>query len=285
MASRVPLVDHARRARARLAFMLRERGAMDIVEAALLVAAEEYPDLDIARERARVALIAGEAARRAAGLENPFARLDAVRTLLAEELGFRGDTEDYYDARNCFLNEVLERRVGIPLTLALVYLEAGRAAGFETRGVALPGHFVVRFDYAGRALLLDPFHRGALISEEDCRELVRRATGQPELFHRGLLAGASPREILGRLLRNLKRIYLARQDYRRALGAVERLLLIDPEEPTELRDRGFLLAHLDRPSAALEALEGYLERMPDAPDAAAVRGRIAWLRRRLLDVH
>jgi len=279
------LRDHQRRAREGLALLARDGRPFDIIEAALLVAQEEYSDLDLARERERIAAIGSEAASKVDNLSNPFARLDALRAYLFEELGFCGNTDDYYDPRNSFLNEVLDRRSGIPLTLSILYMEAARCSGFHVYGIALPGHFVVRLDYSGRSMLVDPFRGGVLITEEDCRDLVARSTGRPALYRRELLEGTSPRDMLGRLLRNLKRVYLARKDFKRALGAVERLLLIFPETTTEVRDRGFLLAHIDRPGAAVTDLEAYLDLAPDSPDADAVRGRIAWLRRKMSEIN
>jgi len=266
-----------------LADLLRASTPLDIVDAALVVAAEEYPDLDLDAERHRVQQLGTEAARRIRDLSNPFARVDALRHYLYEELGFRGNNDDYYDPRNSFLNEVVDRRTGIPLTLSILYVAIARRAGMDARGVGLPGHFVTRIDDGGRRLLVDPFHGGGVISEEDCRRLVARATGRPALFRPEALEGASATEMLGRLLRNLKRIYLAREDHRRALSAVERLRLVFPNEPTELRDRGFLLAHLDLHGAAIDDLETYLSLRPHAPDANAVRGRISWLRRRITE--
>ena len=271
-------------ARQMLADLMDGQGPFDVVEAALLVAREEYPSLDTAAERGRLRALGDEAARRLAGKDNPFERLDALRGFLFEDEGFRGNQSDYYDPRNSFLNEVLDRRTGIPLTLSMVYVEVARAAGLDARGVGLPGHFIVRVDCDDRRLLVDPFHGGEIVTEEDCRGLVNRATGRAELFHRGLLEGSSPREIVARLLRNLKRIYLARDDHERALRAVERLLIVYPDEVTELRDRGFLLAHLERHEAAVADLEQYLEREPHAPDTDAVRARIAWLRRRIREL-
>lgn len=277
------LPSHKRRSRRRLAGLL-SRGRFDIIEAALLVAAEEYPALDVQQESRRVDRIADGARKRVRGLANPFERLDRLASYLFEELGFCGNDRDYYDPRNSFLNEVLDRRIGIPLTLSLVFMSSARSAGFEARGIALPGHFVVGLVRDGRGLLVDPFHGAAVITEEDCQEIVVRVTGRPSLFQGELLDGAPPKEILGRLLRNLKRIYLAQKDFERALHAVDRLLMVFPGEPTERRDRGFLLAHLDRPGAAMSDLESYLALVPDAPDARAVRGRIAWLRRRTPDI-
>ena len=264
---------------------MRRTGELDIVEAALLVAAEEYRNLDVDEQRNEISAYGEELARRMARIANPFARLDGLRGYLAEELGLDGNTADYYDPRNSFVNEVVGRGLGIPLTLSLLYVDVARRAGLQARGVALPGHFVVRLDLGDRRLLIDPFRHGELVSEEDCRELVRRSTGRASLYRSELLEGCGEREMLTRLLRNLKGIYLARKDHERALAAVERLLLIQPHETAELRDRGFLLAHLDRPGAAMTDLESYLDLAPDAPDAASVRGRIAWLRRRISETN
>jgi regulator of sirC expression with transglutaminase-like and TPR domain len=135
--------------------------------------------------------------------------------------------------------------------------------------------------YRGRDILVDPFHGGQVITEDDCRQLVARSTGRPSLFRREALGGTSPRELLRRLLSQLKRIHLARGSYAKALSHVERLLLLAPDDSEEIRDRGYLLAHLGRPGPALADLEAYLSLHPRAPDAATVRGRVAWLRRRL----
>lgn len=272
-------------ARHRLQAMLTIGEPLDIVDVSLAVAAEEYPDLDIEREAGRVRLIAAEGARRVFELTNPFARLDVLRTYLFEELGFRGDHDDYNDPRNCYLNEVLDRRLGIPITLSIVYMEVAAAAGFEPRGIGLPGHFIVGVRYDGRDLLVDPYHGGVIVSEEDCRDLVKRTTGRPSLFKRDLLDGATKRQMVARLLLNLKHVYLEKQDYARALSVVERLLLLSPKDATEIRDRGLLQAHLGRAGEAIVDLETYLACTPGAPDADSVRGRVNWLRRKLSDLN
>ena len=277
-------VDHKDRARRRLAELLRQEGPLDIAEAALVVAYEDYPKLDVEHELQRVRLVAAEGARRVYNETNPFARVDGLRQYLFEELGFRGNTEDYNDPANCFLNEVMNRRLGIPLTLSILFLEVARAAGFQAVGVGLPGHFITRVRWNERDILVDPYHRGSIVSEEDCRELVGRTTGRPSLFRRGLLEGISGRQMISRLLLNLKHIHLERQDYARALGVVERLLMLSPNDPAEIRDRGLLKAHLGRPGAAIADLETYLTRSPKAPDAESVRGRVTWLRRKLTDL-
>jgi regulator of sirC expression with transglutaminase-like and TPR domain len=270
--------------RERLRALLERPEPFDLVEAALVVALAEYPDLELEKERARLDRLGRQATRRAEGLDNPFERLHAVQAYLFDELRFRGNTRRYEDPANSYLNVVLRRRLGTPLTLSLVFMEVAQAAGFETRGVALPGHFIAAATFGGRCLLVDPFHGGRVVTEEDCGELVARATGRPGLFHRGLLQGAPPRAVLRRLLLNLKRAWLGRSDWPRALGVVEMLLLLDPEDLFEVRDRGFLLAHLGRPGAAATDLEAYLAGLPEAPDGDAVRGKLARLRRGVIGI-
>jgi len=277
-------IDHKDRSRRRLVELLRQDDPLDVVEAALVIASEDFPSLDIEHELQRVRLVAAEGARRVFEETNPFARADGLRQYLFEDLGFQGDTDNYNDPNNCYLHEVMNRRMGIPLTLSLLFIEVARAAGFQAVGIGLPGHFIVRVRWQNRDLLVDPYHGGEIISEEDCRELVGRTTGRPSLFRRELLHGANGRQMLSRLLLNLKHIHLERQDYARSLGVVERLLMLSPNDPGEIRDRGLLKAHLGRPGAAIADLETYLTRSPKAPDAESVRGRVSWLRRKLTDL-
>lgn len=283
--ARVPRLEpHQTAARDKLAAQVALGADMDLLEAALWVAAEEYPALEVEREMRRVDVLGGEAARRVASRVNPLARVDAVREFLFEELRFRGNVESYDDPKNSYFNDVLDRRLGIPLTLSLLYLEVAARAGLVVRGVALPGHFVVRVDEQGRTLFVDPFHGGGIITEEDCRDLVFRTTGRAALYRREILEGATGNQMLSRLLLNLKRIYLAQGTYDRALACVQRLLIVQQDDPREIRDRGLLLAHMGRPNAAIADLEHYLARVPEAPDADSVRGRLAWLVRKLTDV-
>ena len=269
--------------RARLAATIAVDGPIDVPLAALWIAAEDCPGLDPTVERARLAEFAREAADDARGIDNPFARFEAVRVHLFERVGLRGNIDDYENPENSYLDRVLDTRLGIPITLSLVTVEALSEAGFEACGVLLPGHFVVRLERDGRALWCDPFHGGTIVTEEDCRALVSRATGRSSLFHRTDLEGAPPRAILSRLLRNLKRIWLAREDYGRALAVVDRLRIVHPEDVRELRDRGILQAHLGDPGAAIADLEQYLATEPRATDAGSVRGRLVWLRRRMTE--
>lgn len=283
--SGIALVNHRANARGRLARLLRGGGPFDLVEAALWVAAEEYPTLAVDREVERLGLICAEGAGRVASLSNPFARLDGLRTYLFEELGFRGNLDRYDDPRNSYINDVLDTRLGIPLTLSIIFLRQARTAGFEAVGVGLPGHFVTRVVWQERSILVDPFHAGRVITVEDCRQLVARSTGRASLFHPRQLEGTGERPMLARLLLNLKQIYLGSADYDRALGVVERLLLVSPGDTNEIRDRGFLKAHLGRPGAAIADLERYLCLAPEAPDIRSIEGRLVWLRRRLSEAN
>ena len=274
------LTPRGRAARRRLAELLGSPGPLSLLEAILQIAAEEHEAMDVLAQIARVETIGAEAKERVTGLENPFARIDALRVLLFDELGFKGNVDHYDDPRNSYLDDVLERKLGIPLTLSILFIEVARCAGLPAEGVGLPGHFVVRVEERGRSLLIDPFHGGHIITIEDCKDLVVRTTGRASLFRKVSLDAATPRAMLTRLLLNLKRIHLAQGDYIRALAVVERLLMVAPGDAKELRDRGLLLAHLGQSGAAVRDLESYLALAPSAPDIASVRGRLAWIRRR-----
>jgi regulator of sirC expression with transglutaminase-like and TPR domain len=274
------LTPRARAARRRLTTLLASPGPLPLLEATLEIAAEEHESMDVDAQIARVEMIGAEANARLSGLTNTFARLDALRVFLFEDLGFKGNVDNYDDPRNSYLDDVLERKLGIPLTLSILFIEVARRAGLHAEGVGLPGHFIVRIEEAGRRLLVDPFHGGHIITIEDCKELVVRTTGRASLFRKDSVDTATPRAMLTRLLLNLKRIHLAQGDYIRALAVVERLLMIAPSDAKEIRDRGLLLAHLGQSGAAVTDLECYLALAPSAPDVESVRGRLAWIRRR-----
>lgn len=255
---------------------LEEPGAL--AEAALLIAAEEYPALDVAAWLARLDALGARARERVPPRGDADQTAAALTRLLVEDYGLRGNDADYYDPRNSFLNEVLERRLGIPLTLSLVYMDVGARAGVAVRGVGLPGHFVVRLERGETVRLLDPFNGGRPLDEADCRRLVERLGGGRLRFEPAHLRAVSARAILIRMLANLKGVYTALGDWRRARGAVDRILLLAPEAVGELRDRGLLSARLGKPVAAIGDWEAYLRRVPDAKDAATVRRHLRALR-------
>jgi regulator of sirC expression with transglutaminase-like and TPR domain len=183
--------------------------------------------------------------------------------VLYDEEGFAGNQERYDDPRNSFLNDVITRRTGIPISLGVVYLDVARQAGVPMEGVNFPGHFLVRWKPpAGRRarpeLIVDPFHAGASLSEADCRELLRKHLGDEASYDRRLLARAAKRDILVRMLVNLKRLYVSMRSFPQARDTVELLLALDPLSLEELRDRGLLSYHLQQFPAALRDLETYL---------------------------
>ena len=245
---------------------LNEPGAA-LAPAALAIACVEYPALDAAPYLQRLERM-GEAAagrlQRHDGAPAPVL-IATLNAYLYEELGFSGNREQYDDPRNSFLNEVLDRRLGIPISLAVVYLEIGRRAGLRLEGVNFPGHFLVRAP-AGPGemedVIVDPFHSGALLSEVDCRQLLRQHVGDDAAFDHGLLATATRQHIVVRMLVNLKRLYVRMSSFPQARAIADLLLAVDPSALSELRDRGLLAYHMDDFAAALKDLEAYLRLMP-----------------------
>jgi regulator of sirC expression with transglutaminase-like and TPR domain len=252
--------------------------AVDLARAALLIACEEYPGLDLAGYLARLEAMGSELRDRLNDEPRPERAVMALNRYLFHEQGFRGDTASYYDPRNSYLNDVLDRRMGIPITLSTVYMEVARRAGLTVEGVGLPGHFIVRVPMGERGLLVDPFHRGALLSEEDCQQRLDRIFAGKVKIEARMLAACSHRSMLERMLRNLKAIYVKEQDYARALRAAELLLQVSPDSADDLRDRGILYAALDCYAFAARDLEGYLSLVPNAVEAKELRDRVATLR-------
>jgi len=267
--SAVPLSLHARLPRISedLLRAVNEPGE-GIAAAALAIAGVEYPALDPAPYLQRLERM-GEAAEGRLQRYQGAATQMLVATLnayLYEELGFSGNREHYDDPRNSFLNEVFDRRTGIPISLAVVYLEIGRRAGLRLEGVNFPGHFLVRAPGAAFGadddLLIDPFHAGALLTEVDCRHLLRQHVGEEAAFDRSLLATATRQQIVVRILVNLKRLYVRMRSFPQARAIADLLLAVDPSALAELRDRGLLAYHMEDFSAALKDLEAYLRLMP-----------------------
>ncbi len=262
-------------ARERFAALL-DRAEIPLAEAALAIAEEEYPGL---RARGYLDLLdelARDVRSAAQGL-GAAAILRALRRVLFEERGFRGNAEAYYDPRNSFLNEVLDRRLGIPLTLAIVYLEVGARVGLRVQGVAFPGHFLVKYASGGREIFVDAFNGGELLSTEDCAARFRDASGGQKLDPRAL-ESVGTRQILSRMLQNLKRIFLETGDDVRTLWVVDRLLMLAPEDPGARRDRGLVFARLGGVGAAAADLEAYLSAAPGAEDAGELRALLGQLR-------
>jgi regulator of sirC expression with transglutaminase-like and TPR domain len=257
------------------------REQFGLAEACLLIAQDEYAGLDVAAGIARLDAIAATVRGRLAADASPEQKVAALNRHLYGELGFAGDVDTYYDPRNSYLNQVLERRTGIPITLSIVYLEIGRRLGLAVQGVSFPGHFLVRLRLARGTLILDAFTGGEPCSESELRTRLGRVLPPAEGAKADLaryLEPASPREIVARVLRNLKSIYLKAGKLEQALAVMQRMLLVVPESAEELRDRGLVYAGLECFRPAVGDLENYLRRRPEAVDATEVHAKVVDLR-------
>ena len=254
------------------------RDPIDLARAALAIAREEYPQLDEERYLRMLDEFAAQVMRglpSGALLERRVGRLN---TVLFHELGFAGNQADYYDPRNSFFNEVIERRTGIPLTLSLLYMEVGKRCGLSVDGVSFPGHFLCKVALDDGELIVDAFHRGQLLGLAELKRRFASAAGDAARFELRLLRAARPKEILARMLQNLRSIYLERGDLPRTLSAVDRQLVLQPDDPRVLRDRARLCEQLGGSEAAAADLERVLRLQPGASDAATLRARVDRLR-------
>jgi len=235
---------------------------IDLGRAALWIAQEAYPNLEAEEYLAALDEMAAELQERLPPERYPMRILKTLNHYLFEDLGFRGNSEDYYDPRNSFLNEVIDRRTGIPITLSLLYLELARRVDFPMTGVGMPGHFLVRPLFAGAEIFVDPFHQGEILFLEDCQDRLEQIYGPGIPLQDHYLQPTPSRMILVRLLNNLKQIYLSCAELEPALGAVERILLLIPESLPQLRDRGLLYYQLGRWRQARQDLKHYLQQAP-----------------------
>ncbi len=245
---------------------------MDMARAALLIAKEEYPQLSVDLYLARIDQMAEEVKDRLAEETAPLVVMQELVSTLFERRKLKGNREAYYDPRNSFLNDVLDRGLGIPLTLGMVLLETGWRLGLPLEGVNFPSHFLARYKGDAVQLLLDPFDGGHTRFEEEAQELLDRVYGGMVRMQDQFLRPASRRDMLIRLLTNLKGVYANVGDHPRALAAVERILLMQPTSRGENRARGLLLVRMGRSDDAVEQLEAYLELAPEASDADKIRG-------------
>lgn len=252
--------------------------AIDLAKAALYMAQEEDPALDPDASVAMLDRFAEEVRPRLPAERYPLRILKCISQYLFEELEFRGNTESYYDPRNSFLHDVLARRTGIPITLSLVYLEVARRLEFPMVGIGMPGHFLIRPEFEGAAIYVDAFHKGEILFPEDCQERLQQVYQQPVAMRPEFLAPVTRQQFLTRLLTNLKFIYIRQQNWARSLAAVERLLILSPNDPSERRDRGLMCYQLGQFEVAMRDFELYLAMVPDAGDAADIRSIVVRLR-------
>jgi regulator of sirC expression with transglutaminase-like and TPR domain len=262
--------------------LARDEPSIDLARACLLIAQDAYPGLDVDGYLGEIERLAARLRGRLPEADGAEARVAALNEFLFADLGYTGNAENYYDPRNSYLNEVLDRRTGIPLTLSVLYMEIGRRVGLPIEGVSFPGHFLVRLRLRGALLVLDPFSAGEPQSEADLRARLRRvipegATGPvplEELPLEQFLEPAGKRQILARLLRNLKGIYRETDKPERLLDVLNRMLVVAPEAHGELRERGLLFERLECYRAALKDLSDYAALEPEAPDIEDMRSRV-----------
>jgi len=248
----------------------RPESKFDLARAALLIAAEADPNVDVDGEIHTLESWASQLRAQLDPSWNNLQKLARLRNFVYEELRFRGDRRDYYSPSNSLLNQVMGRRLGVPLTLSIIFMELGWRVGMPLEGVGFPGHFLVRLAGEPLDLLLDPYERGTSVHEEDCRRMLHDLSdGKLELSDQHL-ASISKHDMIVRLLMNLKGAYLRANEDENALAAVDRLLLLKPDDLDEVRDRGLLLYRLQRYVPALEALLRYLDECPEAPDREAM---------------
>ena len=261
--------------------LAREDGGIELARACLQIAEDAYPGLDVGGYVGEIERFAQRLRARLAPDAVAEDRIIALNEFLFSDLGFRGNADNYYDPRNSYLNEVIDRRQGIPLTLSVLYLEIGRRIELPLQGVSFPGHFLVRLPMRGGTLVLDPFSGGMPQSEAELRERLKRVVpggvSVADLPLGQFLEPASNRQILARLLRNLKGVYREKDRPERLLKVLDRMILVAPDAPAELRDRGYVYERMECWCPALEDLRAYLGREPDAPDIDEVRAKVAEL--------
>ena len=255
---------------------------IDLLRAALTIARTEYPGLDTESYVARVDRLARQAEARITEVGDVRETVAALNHVLFSDAGLRGNREDYYDPRNSFLNDVLDRGLGIPITLALLYMETGRRLGFPLFGVGMPGHFLLKhYDIDGRETLIDCFNGGDILNAQDCqRRLDEIYDGQMTLRPEFLFA-VSRRQILTRILNNLKTVYLSARKLRKVLPLVDLILVIYPRSPEDVKQRALLRYDLGENKGAAEDLDEYLKMSPDASDADEIRQTALSIRRML----
>jgi regulator of sirC expression with transglutaminase-like and TPR domain len=244
---------------------------LDLATLALQLARDEYPNLDVEACLSELEGMAHEARHL---MHGPLvSRLERFCRFLFHDLGFTGDTKDYYDPRNSYLNEVLDRRTGLPITLSIVAICVGQRAGLTVQGVGLPGHFIAKLvGPKGQEILFDPFHAGRVLTVEQCEHLVQEVIGTPFSATPESLKGVPLASIIVRMMTNLKGIYLKQGDFKRGVRVIGRLLQLNPKDITQFRDLGASLLQGDQPGRAIDALQTYLDAVPAAEDAVDVRG-------------
>lgn len=248
---------------------------IDLGKAALYIAQEQDADCEPQEYLNAFETMAAAVQERLPKQQYPLRVIQTLNQYLFQELGFMGNHENYYDPINSYLNQVIERRKGIPITLSIVYLEVAKRIDFPMVGIGMPGHFLIRPDFEEAGIYVDAFHQGEVLFPEDCEARLSQIYGQPVQLKPEFLAAVSHRHILARMLTNLKVIYMNTEAFESAVSMIEWILLLFPDAITEKRDRGILYYQLNRWIEARQDLEDYLQQSPTPQDASVIRQLLA----------
>jgi regulator of sirC expression with transglutaminase-like and TPR domain len=263
------------------ASLVQQDESIPLFEAALAIAQDSEPELDLTAQQTEVDRLAAKLQHRLSADASHVQKLRILNHFFYQELGFGGNLNNYYDPGNNYLHRVITTRRGIPISLAVLYMELARQVGLDVKGIAFPGHFLMKISVQSGDIVLDPFN-GTSLSREELEERLEPYFAQQayrsDIPLATYLQDAHPREILARMLRNLKALYIEHPQWERLLGVQQRLVILLPDEITERRDRGLTYAHLDCPQAALQDLEAYLAERPYAVDAATIQSKLKQLR-------
>jgi regulator of sirC expression with transglutaminase-like and TPR domain len=259
--------------------LLRHDARPDLTRIALEIARDAYPDLEPGPYLERIEALAARVRDRAPAAAKARQVLGQINWVLFVEEGFQGNTEDYYDPKNSYLNQVIERKTGIPISLSVLYRAVAHRLGLEMEGVNLPAHFMLRVGRGDETIFVDPFHAGALLDRQGCERRVAELVGRPVVLSDLELAPCGLDLVVTRMLRNLKAIYLRGHDFSTALPVQRRLAALNPDDPLEQRDLGMLCLQLDRPADAIAPLQSLLDARPEPEDADVIRALLRAARR------
>jgi len=263
----------------------RPEETIDLGRAALTIALAEYPELDCLDYLRRIDSLALEVAERSGAGADAFRSLAALNFVLFSQHGFRGNRDAYYDAENSFLNRVIERKTGIPITLSVLFMEVAQRIGLNFNGVGFPGHFLVKTAIDNNEIVVDPFNGGEIKSPKDLDQMLREMYGGKVGLRPEFLAPVTRKQILLRMLGNLKAIYGRGDELVKMLAVLDRLIILDPDAVEEVRDRGAVYLRLECYGQAKDDFETYLRLAPDARDAAAIRDQLVDLAKHPVLIH
>jgi regulator of sirC expression with transglutaminase-like and TPR domain len=254
---------------------------IDLGWAALAIAKQEYPELTIEDCLSQLNRFGQAVELRIGDDKNPYRTVAALNTVLFKQLGFEGNRDEYYDPKNSFLNDVIARRKGIPITLAVMYMEVARRVGLSLDGVGFPGHFLVKYQDTDGEIIIDVFNKGEILAREDLDRLLQQLYRGRLSYQSEFVTALGKRDILRRLLNNLKLIYLRKGEALKALPVLDQLVILNPRAADDIRDRGFLYMKLESYMRAMEDLESYLRLVPDADDAAIIKTQLESLKQQI----